>query len=236
MSGCLPDERVRPALSLQRWERITFVHWRYPVRALEPFVPAGLELQQLDGAAWVGFTPFVLSGLRVPGFPPVPRWSTFAEVNLRTYVTDGRRDGVLFLRVHCARRLVTAAFRAGLGLPYVHVPGTLSTRGSTTTYSAAGARVVVTAGTRVDADPLVASLTGRWSAFTRHAGLLWRIPIEHPPWPLHEARLGHLHTDMFHAAGLPEPASRPLVHYSSGVDTRIGAPRLAARAPASSSA
>lgn len=40
-----------------------------------------------------------------------------------TYVSDGEHDGVLFLRVLCARRLVAGAFRAGLGLPYGCSPG-----------------------------------------------------------------------------------------------------------------
>jgi uncharacterized protein YqjF (DUF2071 family) len=235
MSGRVPDQRVRPALSLQRWDHITFVHWRYPAATLEPFVPAGLGLQILDGSAWVGLTPFLLGGLRVPGVPPVPGWSSFAETNLRTYVTDGRHDGVLFLRVHCARRLVTAAFRLGLGLPYVHVPGSVSTHGGTTTYSAVGTRVVVTAGPPVEPDPLVASLTGRFAAFARHAGLVWRIPVEHPPWPLAGARLVRLRTDMLARAGLPEPAGDPLVHFSSGVETRVGPPRPARRAAAPTS-
>ena len=235
MSGRTPDEHVRPAASLQRWERIAFVHWRYPPRALQPFVPPGLELQQLDGAAWVGFTPFLLSGLRVPGMPPVPRWSTFAETNLRTYVTDGTHDGVLFLRVHCANPLVAAAFRLGLGLPYVDVAGKVTVQGSTTTYDAAGTHVVVESGLPLDPDPLTASLTGRWSAFSRHAGLVWRVPVEHQPWPLRKAHLLHLETDMLERAGLPLPRGGALVHYSPGVDARIGPPRPAARAPASAS-
>lgn len=215
---------MRLALSLQRWAHLTFLHWRYPAEALRPFVPPGLELQILDGAAWVGLTPFALTRLRAAGLPPVPGWSSFAETNLRTYVTDGRRDGVLFLRVHCARRLVTAGFRTGLGLPYVHVPGAVRAGRGTTTYEAPGTRIVTVVGDAVEPDPLVASLTGRWSAFTRHGRALWRIPVDHRPWPLHEATASRITTDVFRQAGLPEPAGRPMVHWSPGVDVRIGPP------------
>jgi uncharacterized protein len=218
---------VRPALSLQRWERIAFVHWRYPASALRPLVPEDLSLQELDGSAWVGLTPFVLARLRLPGLPPVPGWSSFAEVNLRTYVTDGVHDGVWFLRVHCARRLVARAFRGGLGLPYVFVPGSVDTQGTATAYATAGTRIVVQAGAPAPLDPVLESLTGRWSAFTRQAGRVWRIPVEHPPWQLHRARLLRLTTDIFARAGLAPPDDEPVVHFSPGVDVRIGAPRLA---------
>ncbi len=217
---------MRLALSLQRWAHLTFLHWRFPADALRPWVPPGLELQRLDGSAWVGMTPFVLADLRAPGLPPVPGWSTFAETNLRTYVTDGKRDGVLFLRVHCARRLVADGFRAGLGLPYVHVPGRVRRESGTTTFEAPGTRVVTVVGDAVEPDPLVGSLTGRWSAFSHHLGVLWRIPVDHQPWPLHQARTTRLTTDLFHRAGLPDPVGPPLVHWSPGVDVRIGAPRL----------
>ena len=78
-------------------------------------------------------------------------------------------------------------------------------------------------------DALVTSLTGRWSTFTPHLGRLWRVPVEHPPWPLHRARLDRLSTSMLADAGLPSPEGEPLVHWSPGVDARVGAPRRAAR-------
>ncbi|TWH33793.1 YqjF family protein [Isoptericola variabilis] len=226
MSGRHPDERVRRAVSLQRWERIAFVHWRYRPEVLRPVVPPGLDLQLVDGSAWVAMTPFVMARMRAPGLPPVPGWSTFPEVNLRTYVSDGRRDGVLFLRVLCARRLVVGAFRAGLGLPYVHASGSVASDRTEATYEVGETRAHVVVGPAELPDPVVDSLTGRWNAFTRHLGRLWRVPVEHPPWMLHRARLDRLHTDLLADVGLPAPDDLPLVHWSPGVDVRLGAPRL----------
>lgn len=182
MSGRLPDAPVSRPVSLQRWEQVAFVHWRYPVAALRPFVPASLDVQQIDGSGWVGLVPFRFVRVRAPGLPAVPGWSTFPELNLRTYVSDGRRDGVLFLRVLCPRRLVTTAFRAGLGLPYVHAPVHLEHHAGATSYEGDGTRAHVVVGAAEEPDPVVASLTGRWSAFTQHLGRLWRVPVEHQPW------------------------------------------------------
>jgi uncharacterized protein YqjF (DUF2071 family) len=230
MSGRLPDAPVRVPTSFQRWEHVAFVHWRYPASAVRPVVPAGLEVQEIDGSAWVGFVPFLLAGLRPPGLPAVPGWSTFAELNLRTYVSDGERDGALFLRVLCARRLVAGAFRAGLGLPYVYSPGRVEKGVGATSYEAAGTSALVVVGPREEPDALITSLTGRWSTFTPHLGRLWRIPVDHQPWPLHPARLECFSTSMLADAGLPPPPDdQPLVHWSPGVDARSGLPRLAAR-------
>ncbi len=225
----MPDAPVPRPVSLQRWEHVAFVHWRYPVAALRPFVPASLDVQQIDGSGWVGLVPFRLVRLRAPGLPAVPGWSTFPELNLRTYVSDGRRDGVLFLRVLCARRLVVTAFRAGLGLPYVHAATHAEHDGGATSYQGAGTRAHVVVGAPEEPDPVVAALTGRWSAFTQHLGRLWRVPVEHQPWPLHRARLDRLQTDMLADVGLPVPDDLPLVHWSPGVDVRVGVPRLAGR-------
>jgi uncharacterized protein len=229
MSGRLPDALVRRPMSLQRWEHVAFVHWRYPASELRRFVPAGLEVHEVDGSAWVGFVPFLFARLRAPGLPAVPGWSTFAELNLRTYVSDGEHDGVLFLRVLCARRLVVGTFRAGLGLPYVYSPGWVERTADATSYEATGTHALVVVGTQVEPDALVTSLTGRWSTFTRHLGRLWRVPVEHQPWPLHRARLERLSTSMLTDAGLPPPEGQPMVHWSPGVDVRLGAPRAAAR-------
>ncbi|WP_125778315.1 YqjF family protein [Antribacter gilvus] len=229
MSGRLPDEPVRRPLNLQRWEHLAFVHWRYPADTLRRVVPAGLEVQELDGSAWLGLVPFRLAGLRAPGLSAVPRFSTFAELNLRTYVSDGEHDGVLFLRILCSRRVVVGLLRAGLGLPYVYSPGRVRTTTDATSYEAEGTSALVAVGPEGEPDGLVTSLTGRWSVFTPHLGRLWRVPVEHQPWPLHRARLDHLSTSLPADAGLPLPDGEPLVHWSPGVDVRVGAPRPAAR-------
>jgi uncharacterized protein YqjF (DUF2071 family) len=47
---------------------------------------------------------------------------------------------------------------------------------------------------------------------------------EHQPWPLHRAEALTVDDSLTTAAGLPAPDGAPLVHYSPGVDVRIGRP------------
>jgi uncharacterized protein len=50
-------------------------------------VPALLPLDIHDDLAWLGVTPFRLTGLRPRKTYPLPFASSFPELNVRTYVT-----------------------------------------------------------------------------------------------------------------------------------------------------
>ena len=62
----------RPWVMGQTWLDLLFAHWRVPHDVLRPHVPDRLELEQYDGSAWIGLTPFRVIGLRLRGAPPLP--------------------------------------------------------------------------------------------------------------------------------------------------------------------
>src|SRR5207253_3706280 len=80
----------------QTWEDLLFAHWRVDPELLRPRVPAGLELDIVDGAAWIGVAPFRLTGLRLRGLLPFPGASSFLELNVRTCVTAQDKPGIWF--------------------------------------------------------------------------------------------------------------------------------------------
>lgn len=236
MSGRLPDHPVPRPVTLQGWRDLTFLHWRYAPGTIAPLLPPGLEPDVLDGTAWVAATPFRMTGVRVPGLPALPGWSTFPELNLRTYVraADGS-DGLWFLSLDCPRRLVVAALRP-LGLPYHRANGQAQSAGPTWSYrfvretgrgSGVRADVGVTVGEPLGdhPGPLLEALTGRWGAYSRPAGRLVRTPVAHEPWRLHAARASCDLEGMFTSAGLPAPEAPAVAHFSPGVSARIGLPR-----------
>lgn len=235
MSGAHPEQRVRRPVLRQSWTTMTFLHWRYPPEVVRPLVPAEFGLDLFVGAAWVGITAFEMTGVRLPGLPPVPRLSSFPETNLRTYVrgADGR-DGLWFLSLDAASLPTVLGGRAFPGVPY-HWSAMSLERGGTVRYRSrrrigtAGHDLTVAPGPPYAADEpgtLDHYLTGRWRAFGRSAGRFTVTDVEHQPWPLHRASVERLQETPTTAAGLPAPADPPVVHYSPGVDVRLAAPRL----------
>ena len=72
--------------------------------------------------------------------------------------------------------------------------------------------------------PLDRFLTARWALY----GDLWKwrsyATMYHEPWPLHYATVDSYDDELVTAAGLSEPLTDPLVHYSPGVSVRCGWP------------
>src|SRR3954471_18570225 len=104
----------------QTWERLLFAHWRLPAAVVRPHLPAALELEEWEGSAWLGLTPFRVAGFRLRGLPPLPLLSSFHELNCRTYVRRDERPGIWFFSLDASSRPAVAAARRAYGLPYRH--------------------------------------------------------------------------------------------------------------------
>jgi uncharacterized protein YqjF (DUF2071 family) len=233
-------EPVRPAVMVQQWRRLTFIHWRYPAPVIAARLPAGLAVDTCDGSAWVGLTPFLLSGLRPPLLPPLPWISRFPETNLRTCVTgpDGRR-GIWFFSLDAARAPAVAVARAAYGLPYAWSNMRVEFAPGRAAYAsrriwpdtAARARIEIEHGGAAGQGGLEIFLTARFTLYSLLFGHLIQARVEHEPWPLETARARKLDQTLTAAAGLPPPSGPPLIHFSPGVTARIGPPRRTGRIP-----
>jgi uncharacterized protein YqjF (DUF2071 family) len=237
MAGAAPEEDVARAAVHQGWRHVSMLHWRYPPEVVGALLPDGLEVDVVDGSAWVSLTPFLVTGFRVTGLPPVPWLSSFPETNLRTYVrgADGS-DGLWFLSLDVASVATTIGARLGYGVPYhwasmsVEEEGddVFAYRGDRRSSDGTSYDVAVRRGSRIlSLSPLDELLTGRWRAFSQHAGRLWEVPVRHEPWPLRTGTLVRCKETLLDAGGLPAPAGPPLVHFADAVDAHLGFPRHA---------
>jgi uncharacterized protein len=67
--------RVKPAgspLMDQNWDKVLFLHWPIDPALIRPLISSELEIDTFDNAAWIGITPFELTGLRVYPMPAIP--------------------------------------------------------------------------------------------------------------------------------------------------------------------
>jgi uncharacterized protein YqjF (DUF2071 family) len=178
----------------QTWEELLFAHWPLPVEELRAHVPPELELDTYDGVAYLGVTPFRITNLRLRGLPPVPRVSSFLELNCRTYVSHGgEKPGIWFFSLDAASRLAVEAARRLYRLPYFQArmsgpphytcvrQGAARPHEFDAVYRPAGAVAPAGAGT------LEHFLAERYCLYTHDEGRLWRGEIHHLPWPLQDA-------------------------------------------------
>ena len=105
----------------QRWAGLLFLHWRVDPALVQARLPAGLQVDTFDGAAWLGVVPFFMDRVRPAGFPPVPWLSWFMELNVRTYVHDAAGNaGVWFFSLDCNQPAAVEIARRAFQLPYEH--------------------------------------------------------------------------------------------------------------------
>jgi uncharacterized protein YqjF (DUF2071 family) len=217
----------------QTWNHLLFAHWQLEPAVLEPLIPSPLQLDQYEGNAWLGVTPFLLTGARGRGMPPLPWLSRFPELNVRTYVEFAGKPGIYFFSLDAGRRAAVAAARRGYRLPYFHADMCVERRGEEIRYRS----------TRIDGSGPEAELRATYrptgSRLPREKGSLerWlaerycvyvvdqrrrvlRGDIHHRPWPLQPATAKINVNTMVRPLGLQLEGS-PLLHYSVRQDTLI---------------
>jgi hypothetical protein len=107
------------------WHHLAMLNFVIEPALLEPFVPAGAELDFWRGRTYVSVVGFQFLDTAVLGIP-IPFHGCFEEVNLRFYVVrpmpEGPRRGVVFLREIAPKRLVSLAARWFYNEQYVTMP------------------------------------------------------------------------------------------------------------------
>ncbi|WP_435179064.1 YqjF family protein [Halorussus sp. AFM4] len=223
------------------WRDVLFANWPVDPALVEPRIPESLEVDTRDGRAYLSVIPFVNVDVR-PGFVPEGLGFRLPELNLRTYVRpdasrfDDRTPGVYFFNLD-AGGLPGVGPAAVLGgrllhaLPYYLADVDCTASGDAVRFrsrrrhpGARPARFAATYGPtgepfRSDPDSLAAFLTERYRLYTEdRSGALRYTAVDHPSWPLAEAKMDVAENTLFRADGFAHPESDPVCYYSSGVD------------------
>jgi uncharacterized protein len=226
----LPD---RSWLMGQSWLDLLFAHWRVDEERLRRVVPPELELETIDGSAWIGITPFELRALRLRLTLPAPFVSAFPELNVRTYVTVDGKPGIYFLSLDAGSRLAVAAARRTYRFPYFlanmsvrrrggqveyrssRIPGSGPAAGFAASYAPRGEPFAA------DPDSLEWKLTERYCAYTLdEEGRVLRAEIHHRPWELYRAEAEIAANTMTAPFGI-ELEGEPLLHLARRQDVVI---------------
>lgn len=96
------------------WRYLAMLNFAIEPEVLQPFVPAGTELDFWQGRTYVSVVGFLFLDTKVLGIP-IPFHRNFEEINLRFYVRhkgpEGWRRGVAFIKEIVPRFAITAVAR-----------------------------------------------------------------------------------------------------------------------------
>ena len=218
----------------QKWHDLLFMHWRVDPAGIRPLVPAGIELDTFDGAAWVGVVPFRMTGVRARCMPPIPGASAFPELNVRTYVTRDGKPGVWFFSLDAANTPAVIAARALFYLPYFRArmsltrnsEGTIEYHSRRTHPGAPDAQLrtrYTPVGEVFRAQPgsLEYFLTERYCLYAGKSAQIFRCEIDHAPWPLQSAEARIDANTMAQASGIELSAEKPVLQFAGYQDVNI---------------
>jgi uncharacterized protein YqjF (DUF2071 family) len=220
----LPDGT--PWIMGQTWERLLFAHWRVPIEQLRPVVHPSIPIDIFDGSAWIGVTPFTVTGFHPRGTPPPPLVSSFHEINVRTYSTIDGKPGIYFLSLDAASRAAVHAARKLYRIPYFHA----DIEADDTIRYHAERKEDPPAAFEAEYRPTSEAFTAEPGSFEHWATERYclytldeeqrinRGEIHHPPWPLQHARADIVRNTMTAPYGIDLQHDDPILHYAHRQD------------------
>lgn len=111
---------MKPFLTAE-WKNLVVLNYEVDPSILAPLVPIGTELDLWEGRALVSLVAFQFLQTKVRGVA-IPGHVNFEEVNLRFYVRNGARRGVVFVREFVPRWAISWVARTIYGEPYATLP------------------------------------------------------------------------------------------------------------------
>lgn len=183
----------------QTWKDLLFVHYRFPPDEVRRLIPEPLQLDTFDGHAFVGIVPFKMTAVRLRSTPELPYFSSFLELNVRTYVSANGVSGVYFFSLDASNPLAVEGARLTFHLPYYLASMSVKEIEGWFTYKSI--RIDKRGGAaaldlkyspqgepfRSKAGSLEYFLTERYCLFTTRGEEVLCAHVHHEPWPLQRA-------------------------------------------------
>ena len=219
----------------QSWCDLLFAHWPVSPSSVRHLVPSELEIDEFDGATWVGLVPFQMEGVTLRPFPAIPFFSAFPELNLRLYVKHEGRSGVWFLSLDASRLVAVLAARRFFHLPYHHASMAVGRRAEGVEYSSVrlsdpsirfqSAYAPMGEVSEARAGTLDHFLTERYCLFAlNREQRIERTDIHHRPWPLQKAEVRISENSMGTPHGLRLEGPPAVVHFARRLDVVVWSP------------
>jgi hypothetical protein len=213
------------------WRDLLFMHWPVDYGQLSRLLPPGVRLDTYDGRAWISVVPFRMTGVSLCGCPDLPWMSKFPELNIRTYVTDGKRPGVWFFSLDATNWLAVRLARRLFYLPYMDAKIQFRQSGDWIHYrSQRKHRGEADASLAVEYRPLGSTriaepgsledwLTNRyWMYLHDRRGQWYTGAVDHAPWQLRDAQVIFHQNRMLDWLGFDVRKQSPLTQFARATE------------------
>jgi hypothetical protein len=232
----------------QSWDDLLFAHFAMDPRTVRRLVPDSLTLDLYDGAAWLTISPCRTSHLRPSGVPPLPGFSFFSQLTLRTYVTMQGKPGLFYLSVDVANLSAVWFARMFFRMQYWHAAiqisgATMQARnpGDDRRIHFRSSRLHGPAAVdgpakfdviyspegdprRVERDSLDEFLTERYCAYSWSRRKYYRTELHHQPWLLQRTGVEIRANSIADPFGLTLPPRPDVCHFSRSLKMLVWAP------------
>ena len=212
------------------WRHLLFENWPVDPEVMEAHLPAGLEPDTYDGAAWLSVVPFTNVAVRPKGLPRRVG-IRLPELNLRTYVTRDGVPSVYFFSLDAQGVVSVLGARLFQHLPYYYARISLAIADGRVDFRSRRlhpgdrpahyeARYWPTGEPfAAPTDPFGEFLVERYRFYTQAPdGSIRYSDVDHEPWTLYPAAADVETNTLLEANGFAEPDAEPVYYYSPGVD------------------
>ncbi len=213
-----------PWVMAQEWQNVLFLHWRVDPGRIQAQLPPGLEVQTMDGAAWLSLVPLHMAHIHLRYLPPIVHFAHFAELNVRTYVTRAGQPGVRFLRILAANRPSSWIGRTVFHTPYLDAAASLRPDGAGFRFTCTRPPAAFEARYGGDGPAFTPApgslelfLTERYAMYVSgRKGRLYRGDIQHSPWTIQRAAVEIVTDTVLDAVGFGDLGPPDSAFYSTG--------------------
>ena len=211
----------------QSWLDLAFLHYPVATKEIESRIPKGVSIDTYENAAWIGLVPFRMSGVMRRPLPDIPLFSSFPELNLRTYVIAEGKPGVWFFSLDAASYPIVLGGKALYDLPYHYANSSLNQKEDWFEFLSIRKkeRTKFHAKYRPIGEEFLAKngtfehwATERYCLYSLSGHLsISRVEVHHKQWPLQKSEVDIVENEIIDSAGISVIDNKPRCHYSRGV-------------------
>jgi len=215
------------------WHQSLLLHWPIAISELRHRVPQELEIDTCSGHAWVTIQHYRVRNLHPAIAPAIPWFSSFLQIDARTYVRQAGEPGIFFFSLDATNPVAVWLARTVLKLPAFRAAIHMRRQGQEFHLNA----------TRTHHDAPRASLDCRWSPrepinathqgelvsfistrtrlFAQHEATLLTCSMRRATWSFRRAHIQSLENSFPASVGLPFPATPPIAHHADALGLEV---------------